>query len=467
MISYDICIIGAGSGGLSVAAAAAQLGRHVVLIEKGKMGGDCLNAGCVPSKSLIAAAKFAHDMRNGAAFGINPAEPKVDFQAVHDHVHGVIAAIAPNDSVERFEKLGVRVIKAKARFKDRETVVANGEDIRARRFVIATGSTAAVPPIPGLSDAAYLTNESVFDLTDLPKHLMIIGGGPIGLELAQAFRRLGSRVTVIEALDPLGKEDPELAAPVLAALKAEGVEIRARAAVSGVRKLKNEIAVEMATGEVKGSHLLVATGRRPAVEGLSLKEAGIEYSPKGIKVGSDLRTTNRKIYAIGDAAGGPMFTHAANYHAGLVIRSALFKLPVKAKHEGFPRVTFTDPELAQTGLTEAEARERHGEVKVLRSPFHDNDRAQTERRTEGLVKAIIGPRGKILGAGIVSPHAGELIQPWILAMNNGLSIKALAEMTVPYPVLQDANKRAALGYYGALASNPWVRCVVGVLGRFG
>jgi pyruvate/2-oxoglutarate dehydrogenase complex dihydrolipoamide dehydrogenase (E3) component len=467
MIACDICIIGAGSGGLSVAAAAAQLGRKVVLIEKGAMGGDCLNSGCVPSKALIAAAKRAHDMRGGAVFGVASIEPKIDFKAVHDHVHGVIAAIAPNDSVERFEKLGVRVIKAEAVFKDRDTAVAAGEEIRARRFVIATGSTTAVPPIPGLSDVPYLTNESIFDLTALPRHLMVIGGGPIGLELAQSFRRLGSQVTVLEALDPLGKEDSELAAPILAALKAEGVDIRARTAVTGVKRSKNEIAIETASGQVIGSHLLVAVGRRPTVEGLGLAEAGIAHAAKGIQVDAGLRTTNRKVYAIGDVTGAPMFTHAANYHAGLVIRGALFRLPVKTKHEGFPRVTFTDPELAQAGLTEAEARQRHGDIKVLRSPFHDNDRAQTERRTEGMVKAIIGPRGKILGAGIVSPHAGELIQPWILAMNSGLGVKALVDMTVPYPVFGDANKRAALGYYGALASNPWVRRVINLMGRFG
>jgi pyruvate/2-oxoglutarate dehydrogenase complex dihydrolipoamide dehydrogenase (E3) component len=467
MMTCDICVIGAGSGGLSVAAAAAQLGRKVVLIEKGEMGGDCLNSGCVPSKSLIAAARLAHELRGGAAFGIRPAAPAVDFKAVHDHVHGVIAAIAPNDSVERFEKLGVRVIKAAAQFKDRETVVANGEEIRARRFVIATGSTAAVPPIPGLADVNYLTNESVFDLTALPRRLVIIGGGPIGLELAQAFRRLGSQVTVIEALDPLGKEDPELTAPVLAALKSEDIVIRARTAVTGVRRLRSEIAVEAAGGEIKATHLLVATGRKPTVEGLGLAAAGIVHSAKGIAVGPDLRTSNRKVYAIGDVTGAPMFTHAANYHAGLVIRGALFRLPVKAKHEGFPRVTFTDPELAQAGLTEAEARERFPGIRVLRSCFHDNDRAQTERRTEGLVKAVVGPRGRILGAGIVSPHAGELIQPWILAMNNRLGIKALAEMTVPYPTLQDANKRAAMGYYGALASNPWVRRVIDLMSRLG
>jgi pyruvate/2-oxoglutarate dehydrogenase complex dihydrolipoamide dehydrogenase (E3) component len=467
MIACDICIIGAGSGGLSIAAAAAQLGRKVVLVEKGKMGGDCLNSGCVPSKALIAAAKRAHDMRNGAAFGIDPVEPKITFKAVHDHVHGVIAAIAPNDSVERFEKLGVKVIKAEARFEDRETVVAGGETIRARRFAVATGSTAAVPSIPGLAEIPYLTNESVFDLTALPKHLVIIGGGPIGLELAQAFRRLGSRVTVLEALEPLGKEDPELAAPVLKALASEGVDVRAKTAVARVHKAQGGVVIETASGNVSGSHLLVATGRKPTVEGLDLDAAGIAHSAKGIEVDAGLRTSNRKVYAIGDVTGAPMFTHMANYHAGLVVRNALFRLPVRARHGGFPRVTFTDPELAQTGLTEAEARAKHGAITVLRSPFHDNDRAQTERRAEGLVKAIIGPRGRILGAGIVSPHAGELIQPWILAMNAGLSVKALVDMTVPYPVFGDANKRAALGYYSALASKPWVRRVIDLLSRFG
>lgn len=460
---FDIAVIGAGSGGLSVAAAAAQFGRKVVLFEKGEMGGDCLNYGCVPSKALLAAAKQAHAMRSGAAYGISPVEPRVDFGAVRAHVQRAIAAIAPHDSQERFEKLGVTVVRAAARFIDDRSIEAAGEHYTARRMVIATGSSPALPPVPGLADVPYLTNETLFGNETLPAHLLVLGAGPIGLEMAQAHRRLGSAVTVIEARLPLAQDDPELSAVVLERLAAEGVDILANRAATGVTHDAQGFRIALqGGGEVAGSHLLVAAGRRPNVDGLGLEAAGIAFSARGITVDRGLRTTNRRVYAVGDVAGG-RFTHEAGYQAGIVIRNALFGLPVKAR-TSMPHVTYTDPELAQAGMTEAEARARHGgRVKLLRWPFSGNDRAQAESRTDGLVKIVTGPRGRILGAGIVGPGAGELIQPWILALEKGLKIGAMATPVLPYPTRGEAGRRAAVNYFQEFASNPLVRGVIRVV----
>jgi pyruvate/2-oxoglutarate dehydrogenase complex dihydrolipoamide dehydrogenase (E3) component len=460
---FDIAVIGAGSGGLSVAAAAAQFGRKVVLFEKGEMGGDCLNYGCVPSKALLAAAKQAHAMRSGAAYGISPVEPQVDFGAVRAHVQRAIAAIAPHDSQERFEKLGVTVVRAAARFIDDRSIEASGERYTARRMVIATGSSPALPPVPGLAEVPYLTNETLFGNETLPAHLLVLGAGPIGLEMAQAHRRLGSAVTVIEARLPLAQDDPELSAVVLERLAAEGVAILTNRAAAGVTHDASGFRIALqGGGEVAGSHLLVAAGRRPNVDGLGLEAAGIAFSARGITVDRGLRTTNRRVYAVGDVAGG-RFTHEAGYQAGIVIRNALFGLPVKAR-TSMPHVTYTDPELAQAGMTEAEARARHGgRVKLLRWPFSGNDRAQAEGRTDGLVKIVTGPRGRILGAGIVGPGAGELIQPWILALEKGLKIGAMATPVLPYPTRGEAGRRAAVNYFQEFASNPLVRGVIRII----
>lgn len=469
-ISTDICIIGAGSGGLSVAAAAAAFGRQVVLIEKHKMGGDCLNYGCVPSKALIAAAKQAHAMRTSAAFGIAPCEPEVDYKAVHDHVKGVIAAIEPNDSVERFTGLGVRVIQATGRFVDKTTVEAGDFLIKARRFVIATGSSPFVPPIPGLDKVPYFTNETIFDNQSKISHLIVIGGGPIGIELAQAHRRLGAKVTVIEGLKALGKDDAELTAVVLKALRAEGVDILEGVQVARVEGGPGAVRIVLdAEGGtiVEGSHILVATGRRANVTGLNLTAAGIKVGKSGIEVNGGLVTSNPKVFAIGDCIGGLQFTHVANYHAGIVIKRALFRLPVTASMDAIPWVTYTAPELANVGLTEAQAKERHGTVNVLRWPFHENDRAQAERATEGFLKVITDKKGRVLGAGIAGENAGELIQMWVLALSQKMNIKAMTAWTSPYPTLSEVNKRAAYRYYSTAATSPVVRAVVGFLARFG
>jgi len=468
----DIYVIGAGSAGLTVAAAAAAFGVDVVLLEKGKMGGDCLNYGCVPSKALIAAAKHAHAIREGKAFGVSAGEPQVDFQRVHDHIHEVIDEIHKNDSVERFTGLGVDVIQEAGRFTDRRTVTAGEHEIKARRFVIATGSGPLVPPIPGLDKVDYLTNETLFDLTKLPKHLIIVGGGPIGVEMAQAFRRLGSEVTVLEAFKALGKDDPELAERVLESVRADGVAIREGAKVTKVARFGRSgvrVTVETDDGEetLDGSHLLVAVGRKANVDGLGLDEAGIAHSPRGITVDARLRTTNRRVYAAGDITGGFQFTHWAGYHAGLVVRSILFRFGGKVNNDLIPWATYTDPELAHVGLTEEQARERHGKIHVLRWPYAENDRAQAERAPTGTVKVIALPKGQIVGAAIVGRNAGELIALWALAMSQKLTVKALTETVLPYPTLSETAKRVAVTYYTPKLDSPWLKRMIRFMRLFG
>lgn len=473
VIVADLCVIGAGSGGLSVAAAAAAFGRSVVLVEKHRMGGDCLNYGCVPSKALIAAAKRAHDMRTSSAFGIKAVTPEVDWEGVRAHIREVIAEIAPNDSIERFTGLGVRVIHAAGRFVGKRILQAGEHLIRARRFVIATGSSPVLPPIPGLEDVPCFTNETIFDCATPIPHLIVLGAGPIGLELAQAFARLGSRVTVLEAATALAKEDPELAPHVLKALRDEAIAIRENVTVERIEGREGEIRVTAKVSDdtvqvVEGSHLLIATGRKPNISDLNLEAAKIRYDKQsGIKVSKGLVTTNRRVFAIGDCTGGPQFTHVANHHAEIVIKRALFRLPAKVKEFVMPRVTFTDPELAYVGLSEEEARTAYKDIRVLRWPYFENDRAHTERATRGLVKLILDKRGRILGAGIVGKNAGELIQMWSLALSRNLKIKDMTGWISPYPTFSEINKRAAFRYYAAVASSPMLRKVVSLLAKLG
>ncbi len=472
LLQPDICVIGAGSGGLTIAAAAASFGVSVVLIEKGKMGGDCLNYGCVPSKALIAAGKAADAMRHANKFGIKSVEPDVDFKAVHDHVHAVINAIAPNDSVERFTALGVKVIEAAGKFIDKNTVEAGQFHIKARRFVIATGSSAFVPPISGLSDVEYFTNETLFEQTKRPQKLIIIGGGPIGMEMAQAHLRLGSEVTVIEGAKALGKDDPELANVVLERLRADGVVILEETKVVSVeRRSKNIIRVhtEGRDGSVAidGSHILVAAGRKANVDGLGLEAANIKFDRRGITVGNDLRSSNRRVYAVGDVAGGLQFTHVAGYQAGLVVRALLFRLPIKNQTRHIPWATYTDPELANVGMTEADARKANIALNVLRWPYSENDRAQAERKTSGLIKIITDRKGRILGAGIAGAGAGEMINLWSLAVAKNMSVRDIAGYVPPYPTMAEIGKRAAVSFYAPQTRKPLVRKIVGWLAKFG
>ena len=465
-IRADLCIIGAGSGGLSVAAGAAMLGRKVVLIEKGEMGGDCLNTGCVPSKALIAAAAQAQAMREAGKFGLGAVEPQVDFSAVMDHVHGVIGAIAPLDSQERFEGLGVTVLREHAAFTGPREVTAGGHTIKAKHFVIATGSTPFVPPIDGLASVPYFTNETIFSNRTRPDHLIIIGGGPIGAEMAQAHRRLGANVTVIEGGKMLNREDPELADVVRQRLLNEGVVIVEDARAEKVAKSGADVSVSLGARTISGSHLLVAVGRKPTVDGMNLEAAGVEYSPKGIKTDARLRTSNKRIYAMGDVAGGRQFTHVAGYHASVLVRNILFKMPAKNNEHLSPRVTYCDPELAQVGLTEAEARERHDDVKIARWPFSQNDRAEAERDTEGFVKIVTDKKGAILGAGIVGSGAGDLLQPWTLAITSKLKIRAFTDIIAPYPTRGEASKRAAGDWYSGALFSARTRRLISLLSIF-
>jgi pyruvate/2-oxoglutarate dehydrogenase complex dihydrolipoamide dehydrogenase (E3) component len=470
-ISTDICVIGGGAGGLSVAAGAAQMGAEVVLVEKAAMGGDCLNYGCVPSKALLAAAHAAETVRRAGRFGVNAAPPTIDFEAVHDHVHGVIADLAPHDSVARFEGLGVRLIQAAARFTGPRTVAAGEVEITARRLVIATGSSAAIPAIPGLEAVPYLTNTTIFEMAAPIAHLIVIGGGPIGVELAQAHRRLGARVTLLEAFSVLGQDDPELAEFVKQQLRADGVAIHEGIEILGVEAGGDGMAVRIeadgAAVSIEGSHLLVAAGRKPNIDELTLDAAGIDHSTAGIQVDARLRTSNRKVFAIGDAASGYNFTHVAGYQAGIVIRNALFRLPARVDYRALPWVTFTSPELAQVGLTEDAARKRHGPIRILRAPFSDNHRARTERAAGGLVKVITTRRGVVVGAAMVGEHAGEVIQGWCLAIAGKMKIKHMAGLILPYPTLGEINKSVAGSYFTPSLFSERTRRLVRILARFG
>lgn len=465
----DLLIIGGGSGGLSVAAGAVQMGASVVLLEGGKMGGDCLNYGCVPSKALIAAGKHAHAMTTGAPFGITPVVPEVDYAKAKDHVRSVIAGIEPLDSVERFEGLGVKVITKYGRFISETEVQAGDTVIKARRIVISTGSSPFVPPIPGLDGVPHYTNEDIFELRDKPKHLIVIGGGPIGMEMAQAHLRLGCKVTVLEGFKALGKDDPEMAAIALERLRAEGLEIVEGAMASQISGKAGAITVETKDGaKFKGSHLLMAVGRKPNLDRLDLDKAGIAFDRPGITVDAGMKTSNSRVYAIGDIAGGPQFTHVAGYHAGVIIRSALFGLPSKATNAHIPWATYIDPEMAQVGMTEAEAREAHGaKLEVLRFDYAENDRARAELATTGLIKVMV-VKGRPVGASIVGKQAGEHIQLWSLVIANKLKIGAVAAMVSPYPIIGEISKRAAGQYYTPrLFQNERIKKVVRFVQKFG
>jgi len=469
----DICVIGAGSGGLSVAAAVSAFGVPVTLIENHKMGGDCLNYGCVPSKAILAAGKTAQTMREAGKFGIEAvSEPKVNFGKVHDHVHKVIGAIAPTDSVERFTGLGVDVITGRARFVDKGALEVDGQRIEARRFVVATGSSPLIPPIQGLDTVDYFTNETLFDNKRKIGHLVIIGGGPIGMEMAQAHRRLGAKVSVVEGDRAFAKDDPEAAAIVLENLRREGVEIFEGTKVKRVSKRgKTGVTVHCerdgADLHMDGTHLLLATGRKPNVDDMGLEKAGVDYDKRGIKVDGGLRTTNKKIYAIGDVTGGLQFTHVAGWHAGLVVRPLLFRLPGKPDNTIVPWVTYTDPELAQVGITEDQARQTHGTISVLRWPYHENDRAQAERKQTGFIKVILDRKSRPVGVTIVGTQAGEIANFWSLAIANKLKLSAITKFVSPYPTLSEIGKRAATSHYAPMARKPMVRNVVNFLRRFG
>lgn len=469
-ITTDICIIGGGSAGLSIAAVTAQMGLKVVLIEKDKMGGDCLNYGCVPSKSLLAAAKVANTMRKADQFGIQPVEPQVDYAKVRDHVKTVIANIAPHDSVERFEGLGVNVIKGAGQFVSRNTFEVGDNRIIAKHFVIATGSHPFLPAVPGLDSVDYLTNETLFDLAEQPTRLLIIGGGPIGSEMAQAHLLLGTKVSLFDAGSMMPKDDADCVDVVRKALLKEGLDLHEQINILEVVNTADGITIYYEQDGKKqsqtGSHLLVATGRRPNVDGLALEKAGVEYSEQGITTDARLRSTNKRIYAGGDVAGSFQFTHAAGYHAGIIIRNIVFHLPAKVNYRALPWVTYTEPELAHVGFNEKMAKQQGQSYRVVTFGFSDIDRSQAEHATDGFIKVLVDKKGYVMGATIVGEQAGELLQPWVLAMNNHLKMKHMASQIAPYPTRSDINKRVAGEYFASALYSKRMQMIVKWLAKF-
>ena len=460
---FDLVVIGAGSAGLTAAGGAAMFGLKVALIEAGAMGGECLNSGCVPSKALIASAARARAGRVAERLGVALGEPLIDFTAVRAHVARTIQQIAPQDSAERFEAMGVEVIRHRARFLDRSTVQAGNRRLRASRFVIATGSRPALPPIEGLAEATPLTNETLFGLETLPSHLIVLGGGATGMEMAQAFRRLGAAVTVIEAGALLGREDRSAAAVVVQQLRQEGVSFVQADALRVERT--DAVTVWCGHGEiVVGSHLLVAAGRKPDLEALDLAAAGVEAGADGILVDNRRRTSNRRIYAIGDCRVGPRFTHVAGYEGSLVAIDVALGIPGKVDWRALPRVTYTDPELAQIGLTEAEAEALHGRIQVTCQAFEHNDRAVAEGDTLGFLK-LIRHRGRVIGVTIVGTRAGELLLPWAQVITGRPSSFALGSAVIAYPTRSEIAKAAAFSAWQPTVFGRWPRRWAQLLAR--
>lgn len=469
----DTAIIGAGAAGLTLAAGLSQLGLQVILIEKGMMGGDCLNYGCVPSKALLSAAKNAWQAGHSQALGLIPvasSNDQVDFHQVMQHVQHTIQTLAVHDSVDRFEGLGVKVIQAAGRFIDKKTLQAGDYTIQARHIVIATGSSPAIPPIPGLEKVPYLTNETIFNLKHRPDHLLVIGGGPIGCELAQAFAMLGSRVSLLEGDVILNRDDRDGVAIVRQALQETGVHLYEGIAINQITSQSNHLVIQAThhhqTLTLEGSHLLIATGRTVHLEALGLDAAGIACHAKGIQVDKRLRTSNRRVFAIGDAAGSLQFTHVANAQAGLVLRQIAFKLPVRWQENAIPWVTYTAPELAHVGLSEKQALHHPDRYTILKLDYLNNDRAQTEGKPQGLLSVIVNKKGIIVGASLCGEQAGELIFPWILAVREKRSLRLFTDTIIPYPTRNELSKRLAGQFYAPRLFSPWVKKIVRFLSWF-
>ena len=471
---FDIVVIGGGSGGLVVAAGGAALGAQVALVEKNRLGGDCLWYGCVPSKTLIKSARIAYQMRHADRWALNPAAPHPDLARVMERVAEVIKGIEPHDSPERFRSLGVEVFFGAGKFVARDAFEVNGRKLTAKTFVIATGSRPAVPRLPGIEGTPYLTNETIFDLREAVPSLIVVGAGPIGCEMAQAFRRLGSEVTVVDVAPRiLPREDADAAHVVFTALSAEGVRHHLGAAILSCEGLKGDIRVMVRTADGKplqllGTHLLLAAGRLANVEGLGLDAAGVELDNGKFVLGDEgLRTTNPDIYVIGDAAGGAQFTHVAEHHAGILLRHAIFRMRWAKPSPVVPSCTYTDPELARVGLSEADAKHHGVAHRVYRFAFDDIDRARAEGETAGFAKLVTDPRGKVLGATIVGAHAGELIAEYVLAVAKGMYAKDLTGVVHAYPTLAQINRRVAdqrLKEGLTPSSRTWIQRIFGLRG---
>lgn len=452
---FDIGIIGGGAAGLTTTAGAAQLGAKTLLIEKDHhLGGDCLHFGCVPSKTLIKSAHIYHQMKNAADFGLPAVDvPPVDFKGVSQRIKSVIGTIQKHDSEERFCKLGAKVVFGDARFVDGHTVRVGDTAYSAKNWVISTGSSPVAPPIPGLADTPHLTNREIFYLDNLPVSMIVLGAGPIGCEMGQAFNRLGSQVTILDVSEQiLGKEDKDMADAVMDAMTAEGVTFYLGAKIESVRDLGDRKEVSFRTSEgqavlLAAETILVAAGRGANVNGLGLETIGVEFDRRGVRVDNRLRTTRKHIYAAGDVNGGYQFTHAAGYEGGIVVSNAIFRLPRKVNYTYLPWCTFTDPPLGSIGMNETAARKAGIEYSVWTEAFKDNDRSLAEGERRGKIKMILDSREKPIGVQILGPNAGDLLGEWVAIFNGKIKLSTLAAAVHPYPTLGEINKRVAGNYF--------------------
>lgn len=449
---FDVCIIGAGSGGLSFAAGAVQMGTTVALVDLEKEGIDCISYGSIPSKSILASSRLARRVRKAGEFGVDVTLQPIDFSKVYQRIHNVITAIEPRSFAERFAELGATVFSGKAKFTDAHTVVVNDQTIKAKYFILATGSHPKIPNIPGIDTINYLTSDTIFNLSELPQHLLIIGGGPIGIEMAQAFSGLGAKVTVLQRDRILPHSDLELAQELKQSLQADGVNVLEHVTIQQISSAGGDVAIQYQQNNqqhsVSGSHVFVAAGQVPNVMDLNLEAAGVKYYENGITLDKRLRTTNKHIFAIGDCHGGKQFLHLANYEATVVLKNIVFKTPEKVDYLALPTVVYTTPELAQVGMAEPMAMHLHPQFKTLRCLFKDIERAQTDGKTQGEIKVLVNYNGDILGVTILGSAAAELIVPWVLAIQNKLKIRQMAEVIAPYPSLSEISKLVANSFYG-------------------
>lgn len=461
MERYDLAVIGGGTAGLVSSAVSAGIGAKTALIEQHRLGGECLWTGCVPSKALIRSASVLHTLRRAAEFGIDVQGGRADFARVMERVHAIIRSIEPHDSPERFRAMGVDVIEGRARFLSPEEAEVGGRRVRAKRWILATGSRTAIPPIPGLEEAGYLTHESLWELCVLPESLVVLGAGPIGLEMAQAFARLGSSVTVVESSDRiLEREDPEIAAVLARHLEREGIRLLLQSKVTSVRVEGGMKVVGAGGTELRAAEILVATGRRPNVEEMGLEAIGVEVTENGVSVDGTLRTSAHNVWAAGDVVGPYRFTHVADYQARIAAPNALFPLRRKVDYRVVPWCTYTDPEVARVGLTEAEARETWGDKAGVYRYAHDSlDRALCDGEPDGLTKLVLDPRGRVAGAHVVGPRAGETIHEAVLAVRQRLKLSDLSGMIHVYPTYPESLKRAADAYLRAKYSGGLARRV--------
>jgi len=463
----DLVVIGGGPGGLVVASVAAQAGLKVTLVEKTDyLGGDCLHTGCVPSKALIHAARTAHTARTGVREGLLSTMPGIDFEQAIVQVEQAIARIQVWDDPERFRGYGCDVRFGKAQFVSPDSITVDEEIIRGRRFVIATGSRPALPPIPLLEQAGFETSDSIFKRRDRPGHLTVIGGGPIGVELAQAFVRLGSKVTLIEMSDRLlPAHDPQVSAALQQALEGEGIHVITGVLVAGIHREGEMRQLRLSDDAlVETDRILVATGRRPVLHGLGLEAAGVEFNKQGIIVDRRLRTSRKHIYAVGDVCGPYPFTHMAEYQAGIALANIVFRIPRKVDYRVVPQVVYTDPEVASVGLTETEAVAQGLRYQVAQFPLAELDRAITDRATTGFARLLLR-RGRILGASLVGPHAGELVHELALAMRVRAKAREISELVHAYPTYAQVHRRTINSNYAHLLRSKRVRSLVWLLHR--